>query len=119
MSRKLRPPVAPPMEMLEKYVRVGMVSTGRAAWDTRGPLMRLEDWAPNYPGDRILVQFRETYDLPYSPLAARTWSVRVSGEDDLWMQYTTEDRGSALWRYEAIGDGVTRAALEESGFGYM
>lgn len=116
---KPKKPQPPPLERQEKFVKVGMIPTGVKPWDSRGPKELPEDWAPNCAGDKVRVRFG-SYRLkyPYDPEETPKWHVSVWGDDDLGMEFVTEDRAEALWRYEAIGDGVTRDALKEAGFKY-
>jgi hypothetical protein len=93
-----------------KRVKVGLVSTGRAAWDTRGPQMEPECWHPNYPGDEVEVGLITYNDPP------GLWKVLVWGADDTGVEIYVKSLSEAEWLYNAIGDGVTRDALHEFGF---
>lgn len=99
---------------LSKMVHVGTVEVEvpvsqrggkrHKAWRKRV----VESWYPNFPGDMVRVSLGR--------LSNGDWRCCVWGADDTGMEFDSPDRSECLWRYEAIGDGVTRAALAATGF---
>lgn len=96
---------------MEKMVHVGSVEMPvftPDGIDTYTSQLTPEDWYPNWPGDMVRVQLECLVD---GRCRCSVW-----GADDTGMAFDSMDRYDCLWRYEAIGDGVTKAALIESGF---
>jgi hypothetical protein len=123
MAKPQRPKF-PLTEKLEKYVKVGMVHRYPmvSEWDKRFYEMLPEDWSPCYPDNKVHVRFSSYYPSVYTntpdPTEPIKYHVSVWGADDTGMEFFSDNRGEALWRYEAIGDGVTRDALTSTGFQY-
>lgn len=101
-------------ESLEKMVHVGtvemLIPSSKRGGKSHKPFRKTvtESWYPNYPGDMVKVRL--------SLLSDGNWRCSVWGADDTGMEYDSPDRAECLWRYEAIGDGVTMDALKATGF---
>lgn len=99
------------LDSMSKMVNVGLVEAQvftLSGFNTYTSKMVPEDWYPNWPGNQVRVRLDCLID--------GKWRCSVWGADDTGMEFDSNDRYDCLWRYEAIGNGVTRAALIESGF---